>query len=129
MKSPVLIALDYGKWKTGIAYSIEGICLPYKTLPTKDLTREIPKIIEEKKATALIIGMPYHIDGSMSPHGQRVMAFARKLEKIIDIPIILHDERLTTSEAIIGFDEMWMKGDIDSESARLILESYIQSCL
>jgi putative transcription antitermination factor YqgF len=71
--------------------------------------------------------MPYNIDGSISEHARRVEKFAKKLEITLSLPVILHDERLTTSEAIMGFDEMGMDGDIDAEAARLILVSYMDS--
>ncbi|MDQ5968672.1 MAG: putative pre6S rRNA nuclease [Patescibacteria group bacterium] len=69
--------------------------------------------------------MPYNIDGTMSKHGKRVKEFSKKLETLIDIPISYHDERLTTSEATLGFDEYGVSGDIDAEAARLILIDYL----
>ncbi len=69
--------------------------------------------------------MPYNIDGSISKHGKRVQEFIKKLEQVTPLPIILHDERLSTSEAVIGFDEFGIDGDIDAEAARLILVDYL----
>lgn len=69
--------------------------------------------------------MPYNIDGTMSKHGKRVIEFSKKLETLVDIPISFHDERLTTSEAILGFDEYGINGDIDAEAARLILIDFL----
>ena len=71
--------------------------------------------------------MPYNIDGTMSKHGRRVQEFVKKLEAIIEIPIVLHDERLSTSEARLAFDEDGEDGDIDSEAARLILIDYLKT--
>ena len=71
--------------------------------------------------------MPYNIDGTMSKHGKRVEKFAQSLEKIVKLPIILHDERLSSSEASIAFDDMWVDGDIDAEAARLILIDYLKT--
>lgn len=71
--------------------------------------------------------MPYNIDGTISKHGKRVDEFARKLEALIQIPIILHDERLTTSEAEMAFDDMGVDGDLDAEAARLILVDYLKT--
>ncbi len=52
--------------------------------------------------------------------------FVKKLQKEITIPIVYHDERLTTSEALMGFDEDGITdGDIDAEAARLILVDYL----
>lgn len=71
--------------------------------------------------------MPYNIDGTMSKHGKRVQEFARKLETMIEIPIVLHDERLSSSEARMAFDEDGEDGDIDAEAARLILIDYLKT--
>lgn len=120
-----IISIDYGTRKSGLAYSVEGFCFAWKTVLTKDLLTILPKWIQERKAEMVIIGMPYNIDGTMSKHGKRVNEFIRKLETHIQIPIILHDERLTTSEAILGFDEYGVNGDIDAEAARLILVDYL----
>ncbi len=95
------ISLDYGTRKSGLAYSVENFCFAWKTVPSNELLSIIPKWSVERKAEAIIVGMPYNIDGSISKHGKRVQEFIKKLEKITPLPIILHDERLSTSEAII----------------------------
>ncbi len=70
--------------------------------------------------------MPYNIDGTMSQHGRRVESFAKKLREKIEINIVFQDERLTSSEAEMAFDDVWIEWDIDAEAARLILESWIE---
>jgi RNase H-fold protein (predicted Holliday junction resolvase) len=55
-----------------------------------------------------------------------VKQFQKTLEKEIQLPIILHDERLTTSEARFGLSDI-EDGDIDAEAARLILEDYLKT--
>lgn len=119
------IALDYGTRKTGLAYSVENFCFAHKTVSTKELLEYLTTFIADKKPSAIVIGMPYNIDGTMSQHGNRVKNFAKKLEKF-GLPIIFHDERLTTSEAKIAFAENNFAGDIDAESARLILENFLE---
>ncbi len=127
MKNNSIISIDYGTRKSGLAYSVEGFCFAYKTITTADLLNRIPKWIIERKADTIIVGMPYNIDGSMSKHGRRVTEFVKQLYKIVNIPIILHDERLTTSEALLGFDEDGITdGDIDAEAARLILIDFLR---
>lgn len=120
------ISLDYGTQKTGIAYSVESFAFAWKTIPTVSLSEILPKLIKEKQAKVVIIGMPYNIDGTLSKHGRRVEKFAKHLESTLELPVILHDERLTTSEARMGFDESGVDGDIDAEAARLILQSYLE---
>jgi putative transcription antitermination factor YqgF len=88
------------------------------------LIEEIQKLIHQKSIEEIIVGFPYNIDGSISKHAKRVQIFVQLLAKHIQLPIILHDERLTTSEARISFIEYNIEGDTDTEAARLILESY-----
>lgn len=100
MSSVSLLSLDYGTRKSGIAYSVEGFCFAYGTLRTDELVAFLTQWIAQKNTHGIVIGLPLHIDGSESKHSQRVRQFAKKLEQIFpDQQIILHDERLTTSEA------------------------------
>lgn len=69
--------------------------------------------------------MPYNIDWTMSNHWKRVQKFVKILKNNIDVPIKYHDERLTSSEAKIFSYENDINIDIDAESARLILESFL----
>ena len=123
------IAIDYGTKKSWLAYSVETFAFAWKTVETKNLLGLLPKFIQEKKAQTVIIGMPYNIDGTMSAHGKRVEKWAEKLKWIIHIPVVFHDERLTSSEAIMAFDEAGITVDIYAEAARLILESWIEKSL
>lgn len=125
--SKTYLSIDYGTKKTWLAYSVGSFVFGYKTIPTNELYTYIEKLTWEKNITDIIIGMPYNIDGSMSKHGKRVEQFAKELEKKIQLPIHLHDERLTSSEARITFDETGFDGDVDIESARLILEDFLES--
>lgn len=120
------LSLDYWTRKTWLAYSAMSFCFAWKTIPTNTLRDELPRYIREKNIEHIIIGMPYNIDGTMSRHGKRVQDFAGELEKIIDIPISFHDERLSSAEARMAFETDGVDGDIDAEAARLILEDYLK---
>lgn len=121
------LGIDYGTKKTGFAYSIGSFVFAWKTIPTVQIFDAIPKMIAEKNIIKIVIGMPYNIDGSISEHAKRVHIFAKKLAKNTDREIVFHDERLTSSEARIAFDEYHFSGDIDSEAARLMLADYIEN--
>jgi putative Holliday junction resolvase len=104
---------------------VEGFCFAWKTVSTTDILDIVPKWAGERKAEAIIVGMPYNIDGSMSKHGKRVNEFIKKLETVTTLPVMIHDERLSTSEALLGFDEYGVNGDVDAEAARLILIDFL----
>lgn len=121
-----LLAIDYGTKKSGIATGTAWFAFAWWTVPTSKLVSTVQKIIHEKRIEKIIIGMPYNIDGSMSEHGRRVQKFWDRLSEEIGLPFEYSDERLSTSEARIGFLEAHVDGDIDAESARLILEHYYE---
>lgn len=117
-----IISIDYWTHKSWLAYSIEGFTFAYRTVATKNLIKEVETLLSQKNATSIVIGMPYNIDGTLSRHGQRVKTFVKTLETHFPTtPIILQDERLTTSEAHLSWAD-----DIDAESARLILEDFLE---
>ncbi len=99
------LAIDYGTKKSGLAYSVGPFAFPWKTLPTKELFANIAQMMQEKKTSAIVLGLPYNIDGTLSSHGQRVQSFARRIDTELGIDVFLHDERLTSSEAEIFFIE------------------------
>ncbi len=117
------ISIDYGTHKSWLAYCVEGFCFAHKTIPTNTLIDYLKKWLLEKKTEVIVIGLPLNIDGTESTHSSKTRKFAIDIEKAFpSIKIILHDERLTTSEAQLNWAE-----DIDAESARLILMDYIES--
>lgn len=115
------ISIDYWTKKSWLAYSVESFCFSHTTIVTKDLIEYLSKWEKQKKCEAIIVGLPLNINGTESKHSKKVRIFAKELESLFPSKkIILHDERLTTSEARLSGVE-----DIDAESARLILEDYI----
>jgi putative holliday junction resolvase len=103
-KQGALIALDYGAKKIGVAASDASrmIATPVVTIYRKRFDVDLQAlntIIEDRRACALIIGLPFNMDGSMGARVQSTKAFARNLSKTIDLPICFWDERLSTQEA------------------------------
>lgn len=121
-----LIAIDYGTKKSGIAYAESGFAFAWKTVPTGDIFPALHTCIGECENVRIILGMPYNIDGSQSTHGRRVLLFQEQLREHFPFPIVLVDEGLTSAEARMNFASDNTQGDIDSESARLILERYLE---
>ncbi len=122
MTKSSLISIDYGTHKSWLAYSVEDFAFALETVQTRNLIPELEKLIKKRNPESIILGMPYNIDGTMSRHGQRVKTFSKTLEKHFPtLEIIFHDERLTTAEARLEWAE-----DVDAESARLILEDFLE---
>jgi putative Holliday junction resolvase len=96
-----LLGLDLGTKTIGMALSdvTRSVATPYRTLQRTKFTNDaeaIAAVIAEHGVGALVIGLPFNLDGSEGPRAQSTRAFARNLASRIAVPILLWDERLST---------------------------------
>ena len=97
-----LLGLDLGTKTIGMALSdvTRSVATPYRALRRSKFTADAKAIataIEENEVGALVIGLPINLDGSEGPRAQSTRAFARNLAPLIEVPILLWDERLSTA--------------------------------
>lgn len=130
------LGLDLGSRTLGIAVS-DGtglIASSYKTIRHNEeydrLLDEVKAIVEELNIEAIVLGFPKNMNNTIGPKGELSLSFKEKLEKILDIPIHLQDERLTTKSAtdmlIMGnVSRKDRKKVVDSLAATIILQSYL----
>ena len=131
-----LMAFDFGTTKIGIA---TGQTLTQTAEPLAPLVAVagqpdwalLEKLIKEWRPQALIVGLPLNMDGSTQAVTQQAQKFARRLQGRFGLPVVEHDERLTTVDARSEiFNREGFKGiksrSIDSLAACLILESWLQ---
>ena len=123
--SKKFLSIDYGTKYIGTAISDQTniISIPYRTLDKKSLMDEIIEIIEKENIYGVIIGMPYHLDGSESEMSEQVKKFALELSEIIKNPILLLDERLSSK----GYktEKKDYLTTIHEKSACLILDDFL----
>lgn len=130
------LGLDLGSRTLGIAVS-DGtglIASSYKTIRHNEeyerLLQEVKTIVEELNIQAIVLGFPKNMNNTIGPKGELSLSFKEQLEKIIDIPVILQDERLTTKSAtdmlIMGnVSRKDRKKVVDSVAATIILQTYL----
>lgn len=99
-----LIGLDAGTKTIGLALSdsSRSIATPLETIKRtkfKDDAARLMSLIESNSIVAMVLGWPLNLDGSEGPRAQGTKAFARNLNKLCALPILLWDERLSTAEA------------------------------
>ena len=125
------LAIDYGTKRIGLATCdpTETITSPLAVIENSDkLLDEIASIIETENVEAVIVGLPLNMDGSVGPQAELTKKFAEQLEKAIEIPIHLQDERLSTFEAeekLAAADIKKTKAPLDAIAAAQILEDYL----
>lgn len=135
--SQTIIAFDFGEKSIGCAVG-QSITGTAQALPAFNAQNGIPnwdaieKLLAEWQPNLLVVGLPLNMDGTEQPLTQRAKKFANRLNGRFQLPVQLHDERLTTVEARAeifsrgGFKAL-KKDKVDSISACLILESWFES--
>jgi putative Holliday junction resolvase len=130
-----LIGLDLGSKRIGVSICDEKqlIATPFKTInrsTSKELIDELKSIIEENNIKGIIIGNPINMDGSKGRSAQSVEDTSNNIEKNIDIPICLWDERLSTLGAFnlssqLDINVSKREKKIDENAAAFILQGAI----
>ena len=87
------------------------------------------KTAEQAGETKLCWG-PLNMDGSKGPRAQLCEEFAEQLRELVEVPVVLWDERQTTVSAIGFLNETNTRGKkrkqvIDAVAATIILENYL----
>ena len=130
-----LIGLDLGSKRIGVSICDEkqSIATPLKTINKNTLTElisELKVIIDENNIKGIIIGNPLNMDGSSGSSAQSVKDTSQNIEKNINIPICLWDERLSTVGAFnlssqLDINVSKREKKIDENAAAFILQGAI----
>ena len=81
---------------------------------------------------AVVIGWPRRLDGSATDQTPIVETFARSLKAQLAIPVVLQDERLSSTEAesrLARREKDWRKRkqQLDAAAAAVILQDYLDA--
>ena len=127
-----LIGLDLGSKRIGVSICDDKqlIATPLKTInrnSLEDLVDELRLIINENNIKGIIIGNPLNMDGSSGRSAQSVKDTTENIEKNLDIPICLWDERLSTVGAFnlssqLDINVSKREKKIDENAAAFILQ-------
>ncbi|MGE0044279.1 MAG: Holliday junction resolvase RuvX [Hyphomonadaceae bacterium] len=101
-RAGALIGLDPGEKRIGVAVSdaTRLIASPLETIARKKFSEDAAKIgalYDGRSCAGFVVGLPLNMDGSSGPAAQSARAFARNLLAVRDAPLLLWDERLSTS--------------------------------
>ena len=95
------LGLDLGEKTIGVAASdatrmiASPLVLVRKTKFTQD-AEAVLKLMDGRKASGLVIGLPLNMDGTEGPRAQSCRAVARNLQRLRPVPVAFQDERLST---------------------------------
>ncbi|HEY4376488.1 MAG TPA: Holliday junction resolvase RuvX [Acidimicrobiales bacterium] len=129
------LSLDLGGRRIGVAVCDDDgrVASPVTVIQRTDpqrTHREIADLVAEWEAGTVVIGLPLALDGSHGPAAQAVEAECAELSAILDVPIELHDERMTTvrAERVLreqGLDGRERRTVVDQVAASIILQDWL----
>jgi putative Holliday junction resolvase len=121
-----VVALDHGSARCGVAVSD-----PSGTLATPAAAIERPEtqaglaaiaaLVREVGADRVVVGLPRTMSGEEGPQAAAARSFAGRVARAVEVPVELHDERLTTKQA----QRTGGGADEDSRAAAHLLESWL----
>jgi putative Holliday junction resolvase len=132
-----IVAIDYGKKRTGIAVSdpMKLIAGGLTTLPSPKVIPFLKQYIAENKVDIYLLGEPRQMNYEHSENWNRVMQFKKDLQKFFpEMEIQMVDERFTSvlaHRAMLEGDlkkkDRQNKALVDELSATILLQSYLET--
>ncbi len=130
------LGLDLGSRTLGISISdaTGTIASTYKTIRHNEdyrhLLNVVKDIVKEEEIDAIVLGFPKNMNNTIGPKAELSIEFKEELEKKVNIPIYLQDERLTTTIATNILIEGNMKRKdrkkvVDQVAATIILQDFL----
>ena len=133
-----ILGLDFGSKTVGVAVSdpllltAQGVEIIRRTKPGKlrSTLARIEEIVKEYQVTRIVLGYPRHMDGTEGERCEKTREFAGLLEKRLQLPVELWDERLSTVEAYDIMEEAGVKREerkehVDKIAAMVILQGFL----
>lgn len=131
-----ILAIDYGKKRTGLALSDEMqiFAFGHGTVETKDIQKTLSTLVVKEKVSTIVLGEPKRLNNEVSETTEMVYRFQTQLKTWFpEIPVVLVDERYTSKMAQDAILQSGVKKKdrqnkalIDTVSATIILQTYLE---
>ena len=132
-----ILAIDYGKKRTGLAVTdeLQIIASGLTTVPTKDLLPFLNNYCKNEQVETIVVGEPKRLHDEASDIEVDIAKFLQKLNKVLPkIKVVRMDERFTSKMAFQSLIDSGLsrkkrqnKALLDEVSATIILQSYMDS--
>ncbi|MEY4165885.1 MAG: Holliday junction resolvase RuvX [Actinomycetota bacterium] len=133
-----VIGLDLGSKRIGVAVSDSSatIATPFTVIARSrkqsEDHRAIAALVRDEEAEAIVVGLPLSMSGDIGPAARAAIAESEVLATVVDVPVHLHDERLTTVAADTVLMEAKMKAQarrrvVDKVAAAVMLQSWLDA--
>ena len=131
-----VLGLDPGTKRIGVAIGVSGVAGPL-TVVERGRSRDddmgrLARLVVEEDAAAVVVGLPVGLDGREGPAARAARTLAAALARFTTVPIVLHDERLTTVTADrvlldAGLRAPERRQVVDKVAAAVMLQSWLDA--
>jgi putative Holliday junction resolvase len=132
-----IMGIDYGEKRIGIALSdpLLTFAYPFITLQNDfSFLKNLSKIIDDKKITKIILGLPSENFKSSKELSQKVLKLKSEIETKNKIEVVLWDEEYSSAiakekviESVTKKSKRKQKDLLDRYSAAVILQEYLDT--
>lgn len=141
----IILALDIGLKRIGVAKAIQNIALPLPPILRKNrnqAAKEVSQLLLESKANVLVVGIPINLKSdSLEDSANPLLEMQRRIRHFVsllaippNLEIIFIDESFSSFEALQKLDDKKSRkranskdGSLDSLAALVILERYLEN--
>jgi putative Holliday junction resolvase len=121
-----ILALDAGEARCGCAVCdpTGTVVTPLEVVPRPDTRRgldTLARLVKEREIEQIVVGLPLTLRGDEGAQAQWTRRFAERLGARVDVPVAMHDERLTTRQAA----RTGGHAPADSRAAAHLLEAFL----
>ncbi|KMN45323.1 MULTISPECIES: Holliday junction resolvase RuvX [Bacillus] len=134
-----ILGLDVGTKTVGVAISDE-MGWTAQGLETIKINEErgqfgfdrISELVKQYEVDKIVVGLPKNMNGTIGPRGEACQQFAENLRELLQLDVVMWDERLSTMAAerlLISADVSRKKRKqvIDKMAAVVILQGFLDS--
>lgn len=116
-----IVALDYGRVRTGVAVSDPTGTLArplgvVERAATRDGLDRLRTLVDEHRAERVVVGMPLTLRGERGEQARETERFVAALRRVLAVPVDVFDERFTSRLA----------GGDDAKAAAHLLTGYLE---
>jgi putative holliday junction resolvase len=121
-----VMALDYGSARTGVAVSdptgmiARPLCVVERA-GTEGGLAELVRLVQEESPEQVVVGLPLTLRGTRGEQAQETELFAERLRALLDMQVLLFDERFTTDLA----QQTPSDSSLDARAAAHLLSGYL----
>ena len=130
-----ILGIDPGTKRCGIAItdSAETLAFPREALAyDTEFVTHVTRLVQEEHVELIVLGRPVSLAGSRTSSTDFADQMFQQLSDNLELPVVQHDERLTTTAAQRSLSSAGLKvrdhrARIDSAAAVVLLQHFVDS--